>query len=473
MATNRINLTEWLPDQPSTIGALVDINNTVPLPIGYSPFPTAVDYSNAASENLNNVYAGKFSTVTQLFAGGATKLFKFDPGTLNLANVSKTGNYSSIYRWSFVQFGDVLLAANNDAKIQAWTVNSSSLFADVSASAPICKYITVIRDFVVAANISGAPNKVQWSDINDETDWTSGGASQSDYQIISDGGNIQGITGGEFGLVLLERGIVRMSYIGSPLFFQFDTISRGLGCTSGATVAQYGQTTYFLSDDGFYSCDGINIKPIGTDKIDKWFFTNCELSQIDSCSTAIDPIKNIVVWNFVNVNAGRTLLMYNWQTDKWSKADTTVDYISSITTSGFTLEDLDAYGLLDSITTSLDSRLWVGGKLLFAGVKAAKIMTFTGVNTTATLTTGDIETGYNSVVTLARPQVENGSAEMSIASRKELDDTITYSTPVAATSEGRCPMRSFGRYHRFRLTPSGDWLYAISFDYDVEQQGTR
>jgi hypothetical protein len=165
--------------------------------------------------------------------------------------------------------------------------------------------------------------------------------------------------------------------------------------------------------------------------------------------------------------------MYNWQTDKWSKADTTVDYISSITTSGFTLEDLDAYGFLDSITTSLDSRLWVGGKLLFAGVKATKIVTFTGVNTTATFTTGDVEIGYNSVVTLTRPQIENGSAEMSIASRKELDDAITYSTPVAASSEGRCPMRSYGRYHRFRMTPSGDWLYAISFDYDVEQQGTR
>ena len=473
MATARINFTEWLPDQPSTVGALIDVNNTVPLSIGYSPFPSAVNYSNSASENLNNVYAGKFSTTTQLFAGGTSKLFKFDPGTLNLNDVSKSGGYGSTDRWQFTQFGDVLLATNNDDKIQAWYVGTSTAFADVSATAPVCKYITVIRDFVVAANISGTPNKVQWSDINDETDWTSGGASQADYQIIADGGNIVGITGGEFGLVLLERGIVRMSYIGSPLFFQFDTISRGLGCTSGATVAQYGQTTYFLSDDGFYACDGINIVDIGSDKIDKWFFTNCELAQIDSCSTAIDPVKNIVVWNFVNVNAGRTLLMYNWQTKKWSKADTTVNYISSISTSGFTLEDLDAYGLLDNITTSLDSRLWVGGKLLFAGVKDDKIVTFTGTNTTATITTGDIETGYNSVVTLARPQVENGSADMSIASRKELDDSITYSTPVAATSEGRCPMRSFGRYHRFKLTPTGDWLYAISFDYDVSQQGNR
>lgn len=472
MATTRISLTEWLPDQPSTVGALVDVNNVVPLIQGYAPFPSSVDYSNAASEDLNNVYAGKFSSITQLFASSNSKLYQFSTATKNLTNVSKAGGYTGT-RWNFTQFGDVLLATNNAEKIQAWYVSSSSAFADVSATAPVAKYITVVRDFVVAANISGTPNKLQWSDINDETDWTSGGASQADYQIISDGGNIQGITGGEFGLVLLERGIVRMSYIGSPLFFQFDTISRGLGCTSGSTVAQYGSTTYFLSDDGFYSCDGINVKDIGTQKIDQWFFTNCDLGNIDSCSTAVDPIRNLIVWNFPNVNAGRTLLMFNFQTGKWSKASTDTDYISAVTTSGVTLEDLDAFGLLDDLTTSLDSRLWVGGKLLFAGTKGKKIVTFTGANATGTLTTGDIELGYDSVVTLARPQVDNGSATVSIASRRELDDTITYSTPVAATSEGRCSLRSYGRYHRLRLTPTGSWLYAIGLDIDNVSQGVR
>ena len=473
MATQRINFAEWLPDQPSVSGALVDVNNVVPLVQGYSPFPSAVDYSNAASENLNNVYAGKFSNITQLFAGGATKLFKFTSGTLNLSDVSKSGGYSGSDRWSFAQFGDVLLAANNAEKIQAWTVNSSTAFADVSVDAPICKYITVVRDFVVAANISGAPNKLQWSDVNSESDWTSGGASQADYQIIADGGNIQGITGGEFGLVLLERGIVRMSYIGSPLFFQFDTISRGLGCTDGSTVAQYGDTTYFLSDDGFYSCNGVNLSGIGTEKVDKWFFANCDLGQIGSCSTAVDPIRNIVVWNFPNVSGGRSLLIFNWQTNKWSKADTDVDYVSSVTTSGVTLEDLDAFGLLDDLTTSLDSRLWVGGKLLFAGVRDNKIITFTGSNTTGSLTTGDIEVGYNSVLTLIRPQLENGSANVSVASRRELNDTITYSSPSTTSSEGRASVRSAGRYHRVQVTPTGSWIYAIGMDVDFKSQGGR
>ena len=144
MTTQRIPFTEWLPDQPTTTNALLTANNVYPLTIGYGPFPTSADYSTAASENLNNVTAAKFELDTVLFAGGATKLFKFNAGTTGLDDVSKSGGYSSADRWSFVQFGNAVLASNNNAKIQAWYVGTSTLFADVAASAPIAKYITEI-----------------------------------------------------------------------------------------------------------------------------------------------------------------------------------------------------------------------------------------------------------------------------------------------------------------------------------------
>jgi hypothetical protein len=473
MATQRIAFTEWLPDQPTTTGALLEANNVYPLTIGYAPFPLSADYSAAASEDLNNVTAAKFELATQLFAGGNTKLFKFNAGTLALDDVSKAGGYSSASRWSFVQFGNSVLAANNVNKIQSWTIGSSTNFADVSLDAPIPKFITVVRDFVVAANIAGTPNKLQWSDINDETDWTSGGASQADYQIIAEGGNITGITGGEFGLVLLERAIVRMSYIGSPLFFQFDTISRNLGCSTAGSVTQYGAMTYFLADDGFYACDGTQLYNIGNDKVDEYFYENMAIAQQETISAAVDPVRNIVVWNFPNTNGGRSLLIYNWLVKKWSTADTSLEYIVSLATSNVTLEGLDVYGSLEAVPASLDDRAWAGGKFLFGGADGAKIATFTGANATASLTVGELEFGYNSVVTLARPQVDNGSASIAIASRRELDDNITYSTALAASSEGRVPLRSYGRYHRLKVTPSGTWSHAIGVDVDYTQNGGR
>ena len=473
MATKRFPFPEWLPDQPATANGLIDATNVIPLSLGYGSFPSSNNLSNAASENLNNAVAAKFDTITQLFAGGASKLFKFNGTTLNLDDVSKGGGYSGTYRWSFAQFGDVVLASNNVSKIQAWTIGTSTQFADVSASAPVAKYITTVRDFVVAANISGTPNKLQWSDINDETNWTSGAASQSDYQIIADGGNITGITGGEFGLIFLERGIVRMSYVGSPYFFQFDTISRGLGCNTAGSVTQYRNISYFLADDGFYSCDGQNIVNIGTNKVNKYFYENLNVSQQDTMSAAVDPINNLVIWNFPNTNGGRTLLIYNWQVNKWSSATTTVDYIIALSTTGYTLEGLDIYGSIEAVPAPLDDRLWAGGKYIFGGTYGTRIVTFTGTSATATITIGDIEDGYNSVVTVVRPVIDNGSANVQVASRRLLDGTITYGSSVSMNADGRCPVRSAGRFHRFKITPTGNWTNATFVDIDTESQGNR
>jgi len=476
LATQRVQFGEWLPDQPSIAGQMIDVNNVIPQAVGYGAISSAVNLSNDAGEELTNVFAGRYSGTTELFAGGTSKLFKFNSSTLNLDNVSKAGNYAGSGRWRFAQFGNVVLAVNNVNKVQSWTVGSSTNFADVDANAPIAKFIAVVRDFVVTANLDSGnnSNKVQWSDLNDESTWVSGTTSQSDFQLLPDGGNITGLVGGEFGLIFLERSIVRMTYSGSPLFFQFDTISRGLGCNASGSVAQYGNIAYFLSDDGFYSCDGASIRGIGTEKIDRHFYSNANIDKLDTISSAIDPVKNIVVWNYANNSGGRSLIIYNWQLDKWSKSDLTdVEYVASLATAGVTLEGLDVFGTIDSLTSSLDSREWVGGKLLFGGVDGQKIVTFTGTNMTATLTTGDLEVGFNSCVNLIRPQIQDGSSTVRVASRKELDDTITYGTSVTTSQEGRAGVRNFGRYHRVEVSPTGNWTHAIGVDVDIVQRGLR
>jgi len=475
MPVKRIPFGEWLPDQPSIVGTMQDVTNVIPVASGYGAFPLSANYSNAGSETLTNIHAAKFNNLTQVFAGGTSKLFKFNAATLNLDDVSKAGGYAGSARWYFTQFGNVLLAVNDASKVQAWTVGTSTAFADVAAAAPIAKYITTVRDFVVCANLDGGTNanKVQWSDINDETNWTSGAASQSDFQIISDGGNIQNITGGEFGLILLERGITRMTYIGSPYFFQFDNISRGIGCVTGGSVAQYGGITYFLSDDGFYSCDGQNITPIGKEKVDRWFYDNMNAGSIDTISAAVDPVRSLVMWNYPNISGDRSILIYNWKLGKWSSAQTTTKYIASLATSGFTLEELDVFGSLDTLPASLDDRIWVGGKLLLGGVTTNRIVTFTGANSTASLIVGEIEEGYDSVMTLVRSQIDNGSCNIAVASRKLLSDPVVYSTPVATSSENRASVRSAGRYYRVQVTPTGGWTTAVTIDVTLEQQGNR
>lgn len=476
MSTQRLQFTDWLPDLPDNSGSLNDAKNVYPVGIGYSAFPSAAEYSNAASENLNSVFVAKFGAVVEVFAGSATKLFQLNLSTLALTNVSKTGGYSGNGIFKFEQFGNVVLACNGTQKIQTKTIGSSAAFADVASAAPAPKDIAIVRDFVFAANIGTTPDKVNWSDINDETDWVSGSTSQSDFQIIPDGGNIQAVTGGEFGLIFLEKAVSRASYVGSPLFFQFDTISNGQGCLEGNSVINYGNLSFWLSDDGWYSSNGEIVTNIGLNKVDKFFFNRVDMTKLSTISAAVDPVKNLVIWNFANTSGNRELLIYNWELQKWSRAETISDFVgtmASIVTSLEALTSVYGYTDIDAMPASLDSRLFIGNKFLLAGTKGTKIVTFTGTPITPQLITTDVEVGYNSVATLARPQIDNGTAQVAVASRRELDDNIEFGSFVPATTEGRCSLRSAGRYHRFNVQPTGNWEIAMSVDVDLKQQGNR
>ena len=479
MATTKLTFGEWMPDQPSVSGALTDAKNVVSQAIGYGPFPAPVTFSTSnAAEDLTSLYAAKKPNGdTELFAAGATKIYTVT-GVGAITQVKTGMTTGANDRVRFTQFGKVVISANNAERLQAWTLGTSTSFADLSATAPIAKFITVVRDFVVCANTLETTQqqyRVRWSAINDETDWTENVNTQSDYQDIPDGGQIVGIRGGEFGLVLLERAIHRMTYVGTPFIFQFDNISRGKGCMASGSIAQYQGVTFFLSDDGFYMCDGQNVTAIGAEKVDRFFLQDASESDFKTMSAAVDPIRKLVIWNYKTVNGNRSVLIYNFKTQKWTYGDAGTDFLSEASTSSVTLEQLDSLSAsIDALTTSLDSQLFIGGKYFLGGTLATRVMSFTGANQTAVISTGDLDIGANSVVTLARPIVDNGSATVAIASRTLLNQGVSFNTAVAASSENRVSLRSAGRYHRLKVTPTGaNWNNAISVDVDVVPQGVR
>jgi hypothetical protein len=556
MAISRITFGDWTPDQPGLANGLQRAENVFSKAIGYGAINAAEDYSAAASENLNNVVAGKApSGVTGVFAGGATKLFKLDASDLSLDNVSKasktitnvaktsgvvtittstahgysigdsvtvaatsttavngtfvvdtvpttttftylqaggnigstadTGTVSFQYvtptnqRWRFTQFGNVIIAANGGNRLQGYNLNNSTTFQDLAADAPQSRYVTVVRDFVVSAYVNSStiyPFRVQWSALGDESSWTNSATTQADYQDIPDGGNIVGITGGEFGLIFMDRSIHRMSYIGSPLVFQFDNISRNLGCYEANSIVQYGGTSFFLSDDGFYACDGQQIIPIGNEKVNRYFFSDVEEGSLALMSATIDPFRKLVVWAYASQSSATVdkLLIYNYQTNKWTSGTTDASRVASSSTPSFDLEGMDVFGNLEQIATSFDSRVWLGGKMQFAGVRNTKIVTFTGANNTAYIETGDIEMpGSTSAITMVKPIVDGGSASVALLSRRLLTESTVFGSQTAADAENRVSIRGIGRYHRLQLTPTGSWKTAIGMDVDMNPLGSR
>jgi hypothetical protein len=475
MAITRVDFTEWLPDQPGVIGALTNAQNVVPKAVGYGPFPEEEDYSDSAAETLNNVVAAQApSGSTQVVAGGSTKLFLLNSVDLSLDDVSGT-TYNQVSKWNFAKFGDFLIAAGEANTLQYADLASTISFSDIDASAPQAKLVTVVRDFVVVGNTNTASNEVRWSGINNPQTWAPSPVTQSDFQELPDGGEVRGLTGGEFGLVLLEKSIIRMSYVGTPLIFQFDNITRNVGCYESNSVTQWAGITYFLSDDGFYSCDGQKIDPIGAEKVNRYFWSTLEESRLDEMSAAIDPFRSLVIWGYPSIDQTYRLLIYHLITKKWSFAETGVSRIADLATPGTTLDQLDSISAsLDALTVSLDDRQWAGGKFIFAGVSGDKIITFGGPSKQARITTADLSAGENmSMVTLARPIVDNGLASVAVSSRFNLSEQVSFGSAVAPSSENRVGLRSLGRYHRLRVIPSGSWDNAIGLEVEIQPAGMR
>jgi hypothetical protein len=70
--------------------------------------------------------------------------------------------------------------------------------------------------------------------------------------------------------------------------------------------------------------------------------------------------------------------------------------------------------------------------------------------------------------------IDNGSANVAIASRTLLNQVPTYGDYVSASSENRVSLRSGGKYHRLSIVPTGtQWSNAIGIDIEITGQGTR
>ena len=494
MTVQRVALGEWTPDMPSTTGTestgLSDALNVYPNNVGYSPFPTVVAVSPEADQTLTSVYAGKENALVQVFAGSDQKLYNVysesSPvtaraltysGDVEISDVSRESAPYSISpeAWHFEQFGKRVLACKNNNIIQEWTIGTSTKYKDLT-QAPTAKCMTIVRDFVVAGNIDAgdAPNLVKWSDLNNEENWTPSPQSQADSQYIADGGAIQNITGGEIGIIFLENAVYRMSYVGSPLFFQFDKIST-VGCFEGKSCIEDNGISYYLSNDGFYQTDGNAVTAIGTNKVDEWFLANANLKELVTMSTTVHPTYKLVIWNFEDNFGKRQNLIYHIESGRWSRTETLANSVGNVATMGTDLERLGVlYPKLDTdVPAPLDDRIFMGGKYIFAGTSGKRVISFTGACKNPRLETLDLMGNNNSVMTMVRPLVDNGQANISVAPRQALDDTIEFGA-VSVPYENRNNVRSGGRYFRVRVEPVGDnWTTAIAFDMTVTDNGIR
>jgi len=308
---------------------------------------------------------------------------------------------------------------------------------------------------------------------------------QSDAQDLPDGGDIRGIVpavGGHSAAIFGASRIWRASFSGPPTYFHFPEAERARGVAIDGSVVGYGRVAFFWSDDGIYMFDGTSSRPIGAEIVDRFALHGRSSGYDYRMSAVLDTSRHLVIWSYVSADATGAdpdrLLIYNWQTNRWSYADMTVEIFGSSASPAYTLEDLDLFGDLDSLTFSLDDTSLFGGTPVLVAVDTSHVpSTLSGANLEADLETADLPVNgmARSFIRGVRVYTDASSVTAKIMARDRMSDSHR-STPVrSAGADYMVPARLDGRFVRVNVRiPSGaDWDHVEGFDLDIRRSGRR
>lgn len=509
----------WRPDTPD-----VGVDGTVALGcvpltienggVTYGPFPSYSALFTAITATCQGAAAFLGSEgATAIVAADATKLYK--GSTSAFSDVSKSGGYT-FGSEAVIQFAQLRIDAADyiiafgdaDTNIQYFDLNSSALFDNLSSGAPRCKAGAVVDGGVfMAGNTWDAtdgyvPNRVWWHSRNSltgapmPTTWPTIGSSQaqeeqSDYRDLDTNGPIIAMTGpvggAVGGLVFARQSIHRIVRAGVPAIYDFYPISRDLGCRSPSGVVAIRDRVYFPTEDGFYATDGQSLVNIGSQKFDKFFFDNVDSGNMHKVCGAVVPGSKIVLWGFPSSGSNGVIthiIAYNYEIGEASliQSDASLEYLFKSYTRGYTLEELDAFGDMDTLTYSLDASFWLGGvPILGAFNTSHQYGSFEGSNLAARIETGERKeqgnrryrsTGIVPVIE-ADGTLSAGDVTAAIGYRDVPNGTVTYDTATNIASNGVCPQLRSAKFQRARISISAgvDWNKAVGAEYQGAIEG--
>ncbi len=459
---------EWLPDQ-AALGAAQTIKNVVPFMEDYGPLRSLSSFTNA----LDTACLGAVSATTAddtvfNFAGDAGKLYSLSGATYG--NVSKAGNYTGVTNWEFERFGDRIVATSLATTPQYFDMGTSSLFADLPGSPPVAARVGVIRGFLVLGDIENNPSRLVWSGHENTEVWTASRASQSDQRDLrGQGGRIQKILSGQYGVIFQENSIWVMTYAGPPTIFTLDEVEKGRGTPTGNSVCRVGNRIFYLSHDGFYSF-GEGSEPIGSEKVDRWFFS--QAGALDSVRGVVDRVNKLVLWGFQSTSGlayNDLLVIFNWSTGRWTYGEVNTELLLDNSTTGYDLDTIDTLltNGIDIDSFPVDSPSYTGGRLQLTAFNSShEASTFDGSALEACLETKEMgESAHRTLVRRVRPLVEGaGAVTVRPGTRNSIDENVSYGAIVSPNSIGEATMRSKARYHRFQVNVSDGFDHAIGVD---------
>jgi hypothetical protein len=489
---------EWRPDTaPLSPGPEVALN-VLPAADGYVPMPMPVFRGPGGllgtCSYLISVVAGDGLSVPVAFTTNGI----YRPTGAGWTNIGRTtASYVSSLGWNAVQWGENIFAVNGRNVAQVLELGSSN-FRDITGqlNGLGAKYLAVVGDFLVLANAFKAggnepyPMRVWWSGRGRPEEFDPPDiVIQSGFVDRPAIGRLQGITGGEFGLILGEEGLDRMDYTGPPTIWQFRTLETDIGCEIPRSIVQAGDKTFWWSRRGWRMSNGGPSQPIGLGKVDEWTRSLIDFDQAHLMTSTALLRQQVVMWAFVSRgnSTGRPdeVLAYNWDFNRWTRGRMDVDCLGRLSVPSTFTDDPGVSQLFGDFTddSSLLTDAATGGRPFAAAVMNGSLYAMQPKRgTVCQLTTTELNLvpGRRTAISRVHPLIHGvGTGDTWLYMRSRDDqrvEAVRLKGPYEPEADGTFSVHTKARYIRVHWNGRTPFTKAMGIeipDWAITEAGRR
>jgi hypothetical protein len=233
----------------------------------------------------------------------------------------ESGIYTPATTWSLDNWGTYLVGCSNrDGKVYEWTGNPAVVAAVIS-TAPTSNQSLVVTEerSLMLIGAGGDKKKIQWSDLEDNTDWTPTATNQAgSFNITGYGELLSAIRVKGQILITSTVDAYTATYNGLPFVYSFERVGSNCGAVSTNSVVATETIAAWFGEGQFFVYDGV-VRPLPSDVAD-FVFSDFNISQKSKVYGFNNSAFSEIWWFYPNNSSteNNRYVSWNYKENHWS-----------------------------------------------------------------------------------------------------------------------------------------------------------
>lgn len=201
--------------------------------------------------------------------------------------------------WRLDNWGENLIACSDeDGRIYEWALDTESDAVVLSNAPEDCTSAFVTEErFLFALGAGGNPRKVQWSDRENNNEWSPQATNEAgDIELQTNGRVMQGVRARGQSVILTDTDAHTATYLpGSVFVYGFERVGTSCGAISRHAAAVVDDGVFWMGRGAFFTYQGGNVGSVNCEVSD-YVFRRLNTAQESKVFAVANPEFNEIWW---------------------------------------------------------------------------------------------------------------------------------------------------------------------------------